>query len=96
MDLGVLVRQLQGAVSWKRRTGGHAFVTTTAAVTGLVTVTHGLGSTPNRVFTQAVSGNGVVNSTPSNYTATTFDLAIQYVDGTARSTTITVEWEAVL
>jgi fructose-1-phosphate kinase PfkB-like protein len=89
---GVLIRQLQARAG----TGGVVNVSTTAAVFGSATVTHGFAGgkrTPNRAFATAVSNNGVVNATIANLGSTTVDIFIRYTDDVARTTTVAVYWK---
>jgi hypothetical protein len=87
----VLIRQLQGMLGGKSIRAGVADVSTSAAVSGATTVTHGLGRTPMAVMLTALS-SGVTSENAASVGSTTFDINITYVDGTARTATVPVYW----
>jgi hypothetical protein len=91
----VLIRQIQGWVGRRKR--GVTSVSTSAAVSGSTTVTHGASFTPSQVQATANSGSVTIGTLVSvaNITATTFDLGIHWGDGVARTGSVNVAWEAI-
>lgn len=98
--LATLVRQLQGALGGKTRVSGQATATWAAgaAAAGTVTVTHGLGATPEYVAAHSISTGGPYNVLvqPINVGATTFQLVAAFSNGAtwAAGGSHTIAWEA--
>jgi hypothetical protein len=99
-NFDALATAFTAALSGRNGVMGTVAVTTTASVTGSAIVTHGLtvdgtATVPSVVqVTDQSDTNGITNVTAGSLGPTQFTVGLRFTDGTARSTTHTISWQA--
>jgi hypothetical protein len=99
-NFDALATAFTAALSGRTIAMGTVAVTATASVTASAIVTHGLmvdgvATTPSVVqVTDQSDANGITNVTAASLGPTQFTVGLRFTDGTARSTTHTISWQA--